>query len=116
MEIKQSIEIVIKKRVKCPKRVKTICKSKKGKKCNRRVCCKHIYSFKLKNWKRIKASCKRETNCTSRKKICKWQNIGKNCFRKTCCSSNLVNGNIVVGSTKCIKSKDHCLTIKKEKM
>jgi len=68
MEIKQSIEIVIKKELNAQKELRPYVNQKKAKKCNRRVCCKHIYSFKLKNWKRIKASCKRETNCTSRKK------------------------------------------------
>jgi len=49
------------------------------------------------------------------KKECKWRKIGNNCFTRNCCSSTLVNGQVLVGSTKCADTKTHCSIKKKVK-
>jgi len=57
-----------KRRIICPTRIRTRCQTKNGKKCNKKNCCRFKYNFRLKIWKKLKTSCRRELTCKSKKK------------------------------------------------
>jgi len=54
-------------KLKCPSKTKTKCKTRKGKNCSTTKCCKFKFVQKLNFWKKVKASCSRDTKCATKK-------------------------------------------------